>query len=539
MSRRKRPNTNNSSQADELTEAEVWDIVAFARSLTGGYGNATITPQLLNERMKDVSLNPMAATQATLESALLDPKNSEAELQAFSQDFELQSQPYKRLLAYLGSMLSWDLTYTCLNAKPDDYNKTTYKKDLSIVEDFLMRFNYKESFAAVVRQMLRNEAFFCCPRFDSGMYILQELPSQVDYAKITGRWDYGLLMSFSMLWFVQPGVDISMYPPFFRKKYNEVFGGSAANRYYPSISPELRGSSSWAYWADIPTDVGWVFKMNPEIATRVPFFSPLFNDLVLQALMRNLQKNVNMANAKRVIIGAVPMLKETKASVADMLVIKPDLLGKFLALVKSALNDAITMTTAPLEDIQGIEFKENNELYDSFLRTTLATSGVNSNLIFSSQIKPNAIETQLSLNVDEQLMFALYPQFDAFLNYHINRFTRKYKFKFEFQGSQFFTNRSERFERVMTAAKSGIVLPQQISAAMGIDPFVFRRQLEESKAMGFADSLVPLPTGNSGNDDDADGEAKRGRPQKPMNKIGDEGEQTRSKGSNIERGGAV
>ena len=43
-----------------ISEDDVWDIIEFARSLSGYPG--AITPQLLNERMKDVSLNPMAAT---------------------------------------------------------------------------------------------------------------------------------------------------------------------------------------------------------------------------------------------------------------------------------------------------------------------------------------------------------------------------------------------------------------------------------------------------------------------------------------------
>ena len=87
----------------------------------------------------------------------------------------------------------------------------------------------------------------------------------------------------------------------------------------------------------------------------------------------------------------------------------------------------------------------------------------------------------------------------------------------------------------MKAAQSGIVLPQQISAAMGLDPFMFRRQMEEAKAMGFVDGLTPLPMGGGQNGE----EDERGRPQKGLNEIGDEGEQTRSKGSNIERGGSV
>jgi hypothetical protein len=44
-------------------------------------------------------------------------------------------------------------------------------------------------------EMLRNETFFFNPRFDGDKYVLQELPANPTYTKITGRWDYGLFFS--------------------------------------------------------------------------------------------------------------------------------------------------------------------------------------------------------------------------------------------------------------------------------------------------------------------------------------------------------
>jgi len=160
-------------------------------------------------------------------------------------------------------------------------------------------------------------------------------------------------------------------------------------------------------------------------------------------------------------------------------------------LVKSSINEAIKVASAPLEDIQGISFDSENELYDSYLKTTLASSGVNTNLIFTSGIKPNVLETQLSLNVDEQMMTALYDQFNIFMDYYVNKFTKAFKFKFAFEGTQFFLNRQQRLESIMTLFNVGIILPQKIAAAIGMKPAQFRKQLEETKASGFMDLLIP------------------------------------------------
>ena len=516
-----------------LTEQEVWDIIKFATALGGGniYGNA-LTPMLLNERMKEISLNPARATEALLDDALLDPKNSEQTLQSFSQDFEIISQPYKRLLGYLSNLLSFDLTYECINVKEEDYSKSTYRNDLDRVKEFFDRFDYRKEFAIAVSEMLRNEAFFCAPRFDFEQYVLQELPSSPNYTMITGRWDYGMLFSFNMYWFIQPGVDVDLYPDFFMKKYGEFWDRNKRRKYDPSVPVESRGLSSWVYWLDIPVDVGFMFKLNPAMAVRVPYFTGLFQDLVQQPVMRALQKNANMSTANRLILGEVGQLKEAQSKTKDQFNISPGLLGSFLALVKSAIGEAMKTAALPLANVQGISFPGETDLYSTYLKTAMATSGVNTNLIFTQDQKLTTTEAQLSVDTDIQLMTALYPQFEGFLNYHVNRFTKRYKFRFHFEGSHFFNNRQQRYDKALGLASLGIVLPQKIAASLGMSPFEFQRQIEEAKASGFVEKLTPIVSGYQ-----QSGEA--GRPKKADSDLTEEGDQTRSSGGNVGRGGKI
>lgn len=554
---------NNDGQEDKvlLTEEQVWDVIEFARSMSSGmYGMTYLNPELVSGRMKDVTLNPVAATQDALETAMKDPKSNERHLQEFSQSFELTSMVYKRLIAYLANMLAFDITYTS-NAEPEDYKTPKYKKDLKLFENFIDRFDYKKEFKIAVREMLRNDAYFACVRDTGDKIILQELPSE--YCKITGRWEGGFLFSFNMYWFLQPGVDVEMYPPFFKKKYNELWGkDSKIKNYNPTLPPEVRDRSSWIYWVDIPVTFGVCFKLTPELATRLPYFTPLFNDLILQPLVRNLQKNMNMAAASKMIMGEVPMLnKETKATVKDSIAISPDLLGKFLALLKSGISEAIKVGSAPLTDIQGISFDTDATMYDSYLRTALASSGVNTNLIFSSSVKPNAIETQLSLNVDEQMMTALYPQFEYFMDYHSGKITRGFRFYTEFEGTEFFLDRKARLDTAMELFGQGMVLPQKIAAAVGMKPSRFRKHMEEAKANGFMETLTPpsietqrqmievnpslaMPPGGpsapgKATPKPAGQKSGAGRPRKDISEVSDEGLKTRESGSNIGRGGKV
>ena len=559
-----------------LQEKEVWDVIEFARSMSGMY-NSYINPELINARMRDITLNPMQASQDELNRALLDPKSNEFQLQRFSESFELQSMPYKRLISYLSNMLAWDITYTA-NVEASDYSAPKYKKDLKAVETFLDCFNYKQEFRVVVKEMLRHDAYFGCFRQVGDEYVLQELPSE--YCKITGRWRGGFVFSFNMYWFLQPGVEIEDYPPFFKKKYKEIWGdANNPKAYNPALGPELRGSSSWIYWQDIPVDVGVCFKLTPELSTRLPYFTPLFNDLILQPLIRNLQKNINMAAAAKMIMGEVPMLDKTvKASVKDTMAISPELLGRFMGLVKNAVTEAVTVAAAPLTNIEGISFDGDNLMYDQFLRTALASSGVNTNLVFSSSIKPNAIETQLSLNVDEQLMMVLYEQFNEAMNYWASKITRTFKFMFVFEGTDFFLDRDARIKKVMDLLEKGIVMPQKIAAAHGMKPAQMRRHMEEAAATGFMKMLTPpafeqqkeiaqmaqdaamesqklaiksapkpatttptakkpSPTGGTKPKSPPASSAPKGRPKKPLSELGEEGQNTRAGATNVGRGG--
>lgn len=571
-----------------LSQQEIWDIISFAKAMSSGmYGATYLNPDLVSGRMKDITLNPVQATQDMLDIAMQEPKSHERQLQEFSQSFELTSMVYKRLISYLANMLSFDITYTS-SATPDDYKTPKYRKDVVSVENFLEKFDYRKELSVAVREMLRNDAYFAAFRDTGNSYILQELPS--DYCKITGRWEGGFLFSFNMYFFLLPGVDIEMYHPFFKKKYKEIWQSpNTIRNYNPSLPPEFRDKSSWVYWVDVPTTVGVCFKLTPELATRLPYFTPIFNDLILQPLMRNLQKSMNMAAASKMIMGEVPLLnKEAKATVKDSIAISPDLLGKFMALVKSAISDAIKVASAPLENIKAISFETDNAIYDSYLRTALASSGINTNLIFSSNVKPNAIETQLSLNVDEQMMTGLYDQFNQFMNYQVGKITRTFRFRFEFEGTDFFLNRDKRLKDAMTLFDKGIVLPQKIAAAMGMKPAHLRKHMEEAAAMGFVSSLTPPSfeqqkellklnqdnaletqklaqeaakenqeiaakaqaesqaqaqaqqpkgTGTAPKPAEPKGDASRGRPKKDISELGDEGVQTRTEGTNIGRGG--
>ena len=306
MARTKKPVEKEESVL--LTAEQVFDVLKFSQSLYGGYPNV-YTPDLVNARLKDITMSPQAVTAEKINSALQNPKENEQNLVGYSEFLELTSMLYKRILLYFSGMMAFDWTYTCLNADELDPDSKTfardikqYEKDLKIVREFFDKFNVKENFKTVLKQMLRTETYYGVLRTDSNKYVLQELPQQ--YCKVTGRFDYGLVFDFNMYWFLQPAVSLDMYPSVFKKLYAKVFGTSDT-KYNPAAQLDSR-TGSWVYWAQTSPKDGFIaFKLFPEIGTNIPFLSPYMPDAVLQPMVRALQMDAYIAEASKLIAGQV------------------------------------------------------------------------------------------------------------------------------------------------------------------------------------------------------------------------------------------
>ena len=517
-----------------LTEQQVYDVLEFAREMYNAYPNV-FTPDLVNQRLKDVNMNPMSGTKEEIDKALRNPKDSEQQLRAFSEFFEYTNMQYKRMINYLGNMLSFDLTYTCINATEEEMKSKSYKKDLDVVHSFLDSFDVKKEFKKISRMLIRQEAYYCTFRKDGDKFILQELP--LDYCKITGRWDYGFLFDFNMLYFISnPGVDINMYPDVFKEYYNRVMTKVNSDKFYdPGLTIEYR-NGNWVYYVQTsPLDGMWCFKFNPEQVGQVPFLSALFPDLINAPMMRNLQTNKYIIEASKILVGLIPLLNDNKSgNVKDMLAIAPETAGKFANLLRQGLPDAIRFGIAPFGDVKSFDYKGNDvNVYGEYNTTTGAMSGINTRLLYSTD-KQNAEETRSSIAVDEYLMTYIYPYFNDFLNFHVNQMTKKFKFDFRFEGTENPLNRETRLQNSMTLADKGIVLPQKIAASQGMLPHEFERQLAMARASGFVDKLTPILTSFTLSKEDSKG----GRPTKD-GELSDSGQATRDSGSNIEKGGKV
>ena len=504
-----------------------FDIVEFSKGYIQGYGS--FTPDLQNAAFKNLTLNPSVANVKTVHEYVENAKDNEFNLIAYCQNEYLRSILYKRNVDYIRNLPAFNLSINCKNAKTEkDYNSDVYKKDLSKVKDFLKKFDYKEEFKRAFYHMLNAETYYCMLRtdLDDNKYVLQEFPYL--YAKLTGRFSHGLLADYNLNYFMQPSIDINLYPKWLKKKYLDLFNGK--NKPYVPSSPVDKRTGNFAYWVQTsPEDGCFVFKMDDNSAVNVPYFSGMLSDLVLVPLYRDLEFNQDTAASKKVFSTIYPLLKDQKAgNTDDMLAVSPATMGQIVGACASALGNSFNILNIPSEDIKSHEFTNSNKGAYSDELETVASLMNGGNTLFSTE-KKTSFETQLALNIDEMLVESIYPQFNNFLDYYINKLTKKYKFSFKFSGTNSFFNKDKRFEKTFLAADKGFFSANKIANALDMDIFELEDDLMMTRAMKFEEKLIPLlnvytQSNKSG-----------GRPQKSDSDLSESGQETRDNANNIDK----
>lgn len=546
-------------QDTPLSEKEVnqvlnaWNFLDFAKSYRGTFTSGYYTPDIVNQQMKNITMNPIEATVETLESALQSPKESEEILRNYSETAELKSMYYKRLIRYYSDMALFNMTFDCINAyEPSDYKSKEFQDDLRVLDDFTSHFDYRQEFATVLRQLFRQGVFYGILRNDGLKYTLQELPA--NFCKITGRFTHGLLFDFDMSWFISNyGVDIEMYPPIFKKKYRQVVSGrNAGQPYDPARKIDMR-NTSFVYWTQCSPDDGfWCWKVNPEIATIVPYFSPLFPEIDYSKIIRGLQYDKNFIEASKLLVGIIGFNKEAKTGqVANQINMTPDMLGKFLGVARQGLNRQIGLVALPVEDIKIAEFDTpDKNIYNDDLKTIAEQSTSSADALFSDE-KLNSHQSKLASAIDTNVVFAMYPMFASFIEFYVNKLTSKYKFKVTFNDFNIPDDKAERRNRFKELSAMGLFDIQQTARVVDMNAFEFNRSLMMSNAFDIKDKLTFLmdytemnkvalkaqqvqsntPNIDTPKQDDPNPFAKRGRPAKPESD-NDNTEASNARGSN-------
>ena len=525
----------NQMVKDGLVE---FDSQSFAKSYARGYGS-TISPMMQNSLMKDISLNPLKATSEKIEQAISNAKDNEDLLISYGQQFYLSNLLYKRAVDNLSNINAFNLQFRCVNAKDKkDYTTPAFKKDYKAAKTFLAKFNYREQFNKITFLLMNNETYYGLFRkdMDENNYIFQDMPYK--YCKTTARSTHGLQYDFNFSFFLNPVVNIDLYPKSMKTKFTKMLGSNGKFKYDSSSAIGHR-DASYALWnqLDAKNDGAYAFKMNADYIANVPYLAGMFAEIALVPVFRNLELNQGLASASKLVTSQWGMLNDGKTSRADSFEVQPSTMGAILGAVAGGLDKAIKLVNLPSKKIDSIEFTNTSgDQYEKFTKNIAGMIGGGGSSLFSTN-KPTTVENNIALSIDENLMASLYPQFEDFLNHQLSLITNKFIFKIKFSGSNTYLNREFRQSAAFTAGDKGVVSVNKIANALDMDLFELEDELDLTDGLGFADRLKPLLSAYTMSKDEAAKDT--GAPRKSESQLSDSGQETRENGGNIGRGGKI
>lgn len=507
------------------------EVVEFAQALYGYDRFGVWSPDLSNSLLQGLNTNPESPTSKKIDTALAKYKSSADTIQSYMEFMSVNDMIFARTLQAYCNALSFDLTPVCINAFTEsDYQSSDYAADKKKIYNFLNKFHYKAEFQKVVQQLMTHEVYFVSFRKtkwgNKGMkFALQVLPQ--DRCLLTGYWEKGLLFDMDMSYFLQAGTDLDLYDPSMTAAFNRVFAAQGGLQgYRPSVPLDERTGTYAMYTQLSPTDGYWAFKRNPSTFNTTPFLAPFLKNAITNQEIAQLQYNKDIASAYAVLAGEIRLFDNAKSGTkANQFAIDPKTLGGFMQKAKAGLGSLIKLAAMPTENLKFYQFQDSNaDMYSNQLATSAGVGSGISRVIYSSDRQSNA-EIEAGLNDMYQTMKPLYEQFGNFMEYYANQLTKKYKWRFVFDGSNYPFERKNRFSMLKETADKGVVLPPSAwGAALGYEPQVFEAMLSESKnshwVSDYSQMLMNVNTASKG-------DIGAGRPREDSTKLTDSGEASR------------
>lgn len=491
--------------------------------------NFLLSPQLLNETLKSINMNGLDFSTEQIRKMVMAPHQFEQELRKLSYFYFNYISIYKRNIEYKTSVLDFDwepVPYT-LDGKPishTDITSNAFKRDFAEMTKFFHSFNAKKEFRKVLFNMLLYDTYYTSVRSYNEHIYLQELPAS--HCMIDADSYLGYLFSFDLSYFMNSGVDINAYAKSIRRKYSEVLA-LRKSTYDPNL-PQRNGS--WVYWMPMLPDDAWVFKYNNAFAGSVPPLLDMLIDYSKIDKFKELEAAKKQLEAYKVIFATVPRLTNNKsANKVDDFAISSAELGKFVAAVKQTLGSGVDFKAAPLEDFKAFDFSPSaaeKNLLETEINNMLKESGTSDSILTGgSSVSSNNIYKL----VTSEIVKSVYPQFESFCQYQVNKRTKKYKFKVKFVGTIF--DREERRKSANEDMERGIITPS-IFSSRGIQLTDAGNVSNMMYGLGFPDIFRPIKTASTMSSDE---KGQAGRTQVSDNDLSESGERTRNIDANKNR----
>lgn len=493
---------NSETTEEVLSSEQVWDILKYADGLYNGlkgkginlYGDTYIyNPETEKIQLKNLTNNPKVSSLEEIRKAQAQYKYNDELLQEMSEFMKFWDALYNKALRYYTSLLSWNWSYSCINAKGKDYASPEYKEDLDKVLEFFNKFNLKSEGARIIKNCLVSDSYFTWFRKSSIGYTLQVMPQ--DRCKITGTSAVcRFLYDFDLSYFFDPSVNINNYDKSLLTDFKEFAKGQNIKS-FANTKNDLKTSYIFNNWTRTKVNNGaWCWKFNDEDFNVVPPFTVIFKTIFDDDVIQRLQKNKDMIGSNFLLWGEMPLKKEgLTGAEKNAFKVEPSQMGQLLNLARKGVSKEIKIIPLPLENTRTAQFQDgNSNMAQNLLKSTAGQISNAPEFLYSvDHMSQEALKNALYL--DYKWVANIYKQMENFLNYFVNKETSKYKFKFTVSGSNLYWNRKDEQDSFIKLLDKGILLNEsKIASLWDMECQDLMANMDEMKNNGFIDKLQLL-----------------------------------------------
>lgn len=512
----------------ELTREQAINLVDFMGALYGdlkGF-NMPYDANIQNDNLIDLNNNPQIPTYSKLRTAIASYKDNADLLQDFSEFMKAWDTLYAKIIDVKLSLLNFDISWCVdrymIKDPAIDFNSKEYKEDYRRVSKFMSKFKAKQEFRKVVENMLISDTYFCWLRDTYGVFndseldisekedvkksqyfALQMMPQE--YCKITGSFPFGYLWDFNLDYFENAWVNIDNYDPSLKSAYNSILGNKQIRSFVNNNNDLNRTSISYDGYVRTKVNSGsWVFKYDTSNFNAVPPYAKLMREAFGNDELAKLQKSKDALSANSIILGEMKTKKDDKiGNDKNSFIIDPKQVGTLLKIARNMINNVnIKQIALPLEETRMYQFNDMNpKMVDNRL-TSVAGQSISSGSMVYTDEKMGQFELQNSLTLDfHSIADRVYPQFENFLEFFVNKKTKKYKFKFSVGGSTLPFLRQSKIDNQLKWCNMGVQInTSKIASLMGYDSNELESMMMEAKYGGMQDNLVLLMNSNTSTD---------------------------------------
>lgn len=407
----------------------------------GGMQN---NPFLANQRVKNLSTQPAQEARRVLEEALLDPENNEMTIRGATHSVLNQTYPLYRLQYLYEGILSYNHYAHPVYVDKSDISSPRFKNESEFIDQWIKKLDPKRTFRRITAEIMAEgkKSYVIRQDYDRNVksssgkkeseikyVMLQNLPS--DFYKLTGiSSDSYYLTSFDFMYFFQPGVSLDQFPPMFKELFDELAGivrEDKRGKKYINPADVTRADITleykkgvWAYWAQLPSDLAWMFCFTEADANAVSPFSSL---LLMGSDLSNynlLQQQLVSAPLNSIILGEIPMVADPKATgfAPDTFSLSPQAVSMFENSINSAFrnkNIAFKMTPTKQNQMFNVpDIPNAQNIYNEAVRGMVNTAG--SGALQAMNDKPSVSQTNNARIIEQRFIDRLYKQFEHFVN---------------------------------------------------------------------------------------------------------------------------